>query len=348
MRNVEYAPMHRIQIEETTIKDFHCKACHLAKFEAIVSRTALVKPTEFFQYVFWDTIEHSPIGYGGYRYSLHGTDAYTTYKWLILANNRKEAMEKLRGWKKTVEISSGGYKVQITCFNNAREFISQQTKDWAREDGFVLRTSAPYASQQNGMIEKVGKDLMDAARATCSETGLPETLWPLSMEASIYVNNILPTAALEGGISPIEKMFKAIKVDNKFSINHTRTWGCVAYVKKPEQKRVRSEKMSAKAMQGHLVGLKGLNGHIYKIYLPEDGKVVRARDVGFHENALGLEYHKPRPQSLRPNSNHDLRTQWPANCEKPTARKPETTQPTARKLVAIQPEKNTQRKISQQ
>lgn len=43
--------------------------------------------------------------------------------------------------------------------------------------------------------------------------------------------------------------------------------------------------MSAKAIQGYLVGLEGLNDHIYKIYLPDKQKVVRVRDVRFHESA---------------------------------------------------------------
>lgn len=71
-------------MDEDTVKDFHCRACHLAKFEAIISRTPLVVATEFLQFVFWDTIEHSPIGYGGKRYSLHGIDFYSRYQWLIL------------------------------------------------------------------------------------------------------------------------------------------------------------------------------------------------------------------------------------------------------------------------
>lgn len=101
-KNVEFALMHRrlghagkdrvieackksgINLDEDTVKDFHCRACHLAKFEAIISRTPLAVVTEFLQFVFWDIIEHSPIGYRGKRYSLHGIDFWSRYQWLIL------------------------------------------------------------------------------------------------------------------------------------------------------------------------------------------------------------------------------------------------------------------------
>lgn len=311
-KNVECALMHRrlgnagkdrvlvacwksgINIDPETIKDFHCKACHLAKFKATVSRTPLVKPTTFLQHVFWDTIEHSPIGYGGYRYSLHGIEALTRYQWLILATTRKEAIKKLKGWKRTVEIASGGFKVMFMAFDNAREFVSKEIQDWALEEGFVLRTSAPYWSQQNGLPKRAGKALMDSARATCLETGLPYTVWPFFMEVSVYVNNMLPSSTNKDFKSPIEMMFEQIRVDYDFSVKHIQTWGCIAYVKKPEQEKVRSENMSAKASQDFLVGSGGLNGHIYKVYLPDQNKVVRARDVRFRETTAPQAEDEPK------------------------------------------------------
>lgn len=101
-KNVEFALMHRRlghagkdraieackksgnkisgnKMDEDTVKDFHCRVCHLAKFEAIISRTPLVAATEFLQFVFWDITEHPPIGYGGKRYSLHGIDFWSRY-----------------------------------------------------------------------------------------------------------------------------------------------------------------------------------------------------------------------------------------------------------------------------
>lgn len=227
--NVEYALMHRrlghagkdralaackksgINIDPQTIKDFHSKACHLAKFEAIVSRSPSVKPTGFLQYVFWDTIEHSPIGYGGFRYSLHGIEALTRYQWLILATTKKEAVAKLRGWKTTVENNSGGRKVMVMAFDNAREFMSKEMQNWALEESFVLRTSVPYCPQQSGLPERAGKALMDSARATCLGTGFPDTLWPFFMEASVYVNNMLPSSTNKDFKSSTEMMFEEME-----------------------------------------------------------------------------------------------------------------------------------------
>ena len=41
--------------------------------------------------------------------------------------------------------------------------------------------------------------------------------------------------------------------------------------------------MAPRAVVGRLVGMEGFGGHIYHIWLPEEDRVVRVRDVRFHE-----------------------------------------------------------------
>ncbi|RCI12190.1 hypothetical protein L249_0907 [Ophiocordyceps polyrhachis-furcata BCC 54312] len=46
----------------------------------------------------------------------------------------------------------------------------------AAQDGFIVRTCAPYTPAQHGRAERAGRTLIDAARSICIETGLPEKL----------------------------------------------------------------------------------------------------------------------------------------------------------------------------
>ncbi|RDA88519.1 hypothetical protein CP532_6643 [Ophiocordyceps camponoti-leonardi (nom. inval.)] len=41
--------------------------------------------------------------------------------------------------------------------------------------------------------------------------------------------------------------------------------------------------MAPRSKEGYLIGLEGLHGHIFKVYLPDEDRVVRARDVRFHD-----------------------------------------------------------------
>ncbi|KAL6411722.1 integrase core domain protein [Ilyonectria robusta] len=298
---VEYGLMHRrlvhagqtrvltackkagIDIDPATIQGYHCEACQLAKADAMISRAPLVTTNTFLAYVFWDIIETTPVGYGGYRYSLHSIDAATGFHWIIFLHTRDEAFPKLREWKEAIERMSAGHKIQVLAFDNAREFTSKKMRKWAAKEGITARWSTPYTPEQNGRVERAGRALVEAARSVCIETNLPQELWPLYMEASVYINNRLPTSSNKNNDSPIEKMFRMINVPYESYLKHIRTWGCTAYVRTPEERRIRSQKMATRAKKGMLVGLQGMRGHIYKIWLPDEQKVIRARDVRFWE-----------------------------------------------------------------
>lgn len=298
---VEYGLMHRrlvhagqtrvltackkagIDIDPATIQGYHCEACQLAKADAMISRAPLVTTNTFLAYVFWDIIETTPVGYGGYRYSLHSIDAATGFHWIIFLHTRDEAFPKLRDWKEAIERMSAGYKIQVLAFDNAREFTSKKMRKWAAKEGITARWSTPYTPEQNGRVERAGRALVEAVRSVCIETNLPQELWPLYMEASVYINNRLPTSSNRNNDSPIEKMFRMINVPYEPYLKHIRTWGCTAYVRTPEERRIRSQKMATRAKKGMLVGLQGMRGHIYKIWLPDEQKVIRARDVRFWE-----------------------------------------------------------------
>ncbi|RCI12901.1 hypothetical protein L249_1345 [Ophiocordyceps polyrhachis-furcata BCC 54312] len=49
--------------------------------------------------------------------------------------------------------------------------------------------------------------------------------------------------------------------------------------------RIQSAKIALRAKEGYLVGIEGLYRHIYKVFLLDKDKIVRARDVRFYDPA---------------------------------------------------------------
>ncbi|KAF5120298.1 Retrovirus-related Pol polyprotein from transposon RE1 [Metarhizium anisopliae] len=295
-KNVDYGLMHHrlmhagaerikrackaagIQLNESSIKKFHCEACYLGKADAIISR-AKFEPTAFLSHVYWDLLQHTPVGY---RWSLHGIDGYTGFQWIMFLTRKKHALPKLKEWKGKVEKMSGGHQVQAFVFDNGGEFKSDKTTEWGTKEEVKIKYTTPYAHEQNGRAEKAGKDIAAGARTTLIQLQLPQELWPLFMETSVYIHNLLP-ARRYNWQSPIQRMFKIINLPYEPSLRHIHTWGCKAYVTIPKETQVKSQKMANKAKIGNLVGMEGLHGHVYKIWLPDEQRVVRARDVRFHE-----------------------------------------------------------------
>ncbi|KAF5131521.1 Retrovirus-related Pol polyprotein from transposon TNT 1-94 [Metarhizium anisopliae] len=269
-KNVDYGLMHHrlmhagaerikrackaagIQLNESSIKKFHCEACYLGKADAIISR-AKFEPTAFLSHVYWDLLQHTPVGYGGYRMEGKGGED----EWRASSSS-------------------------LCVFDNGGEFKSDKTTEWGTKEEVKIKYTTPYAHEQNGRAEKAGKDIAAGARTTLIQLQLPQELWPLFMETSVYVHNLLPSRRYNWQ-SPIQRMFKIINLPYEPSLRHIHTWGCKTYVTIPKEIQVKSQKMANKAKIGNLVGMEGLHGHVYKIWLPDEQRVIRARDVRFHE-----------------------------------------------------------------
>ncbi|KAK9371474.1 uncharacterized protein V1513DRAFT_45304 [Lipomyces chichibuensis] len=69
-------------------------------------------------------------------------------------------------------------------------------------------------------------------------------------------------------------------------ISHLRIWGCKAWTLIPSERRARSEKVKPRSKPGHFVGTQAHN--IFRIWMPDTGKVIRAREVTFVETANSI------------------------------------------------------------
>ncbi|PFH62097.1 hypothetical protein XA68_15188 [Ophiocordyceps unilateralis] len=107
-----------------------------------------------------------------------------------------------------------------------------------------------------------------------------------TLDVPSYEPSGLPLAFLydDGGICDEFATF--------FSYGDSTDRGCEAFITKPREKLIRSAKMAPRAWKGNLVGLEGLYGKIYQVWLPDQQIILRARDIRFKE-ATSLD---PPPQ----------------------------------------------------
>ncbi|KAG8479622.1 hypothetical protein CXB51_029429 [Gossypium anomalum] len=113
------------------------------------------------------------------------------------------------------------------------------------------------------------------ARCLLFEKKLPKNLWAEAVNTAVYLQNRLPTKALEQKI-PFEGWFGF-----KRSVQHLRVFGCLCYAHIPAVKR---DKLSKRAKPGILVGYNSVKKG-YRILDPSTNKVQVSRDVVFDEKA---------------------------------------------------------------
>ena len=114
---------------------------------------------------------------------------------------------------------------------------------------------------------------MEATRAMLYDQDMPKFLWAKACNTTVYVQNRVLHRAL--GKVTSESVFTGSKPE----VSHFKIFGSIAYCHVPDEKR---KKLDQTAEKGYLVGYSE-NAKAYRIYIPENRKIVVRRDVKFME-----------------------------------------------------------------
>ena len=107
------------------------------------------------------------------------------------------------------------------------------------------------------------------------------------MLTTCYLVNISPSIPL--GFNILEKVWTSKEI----SYNHLKVFGCKAFIHVPKEQRM---KVDDKAIPCNFIGY-GDEEFDYKFWDPEMRKVIRSRDVVFHEDQTMKYSNKEEQQS---------------------------------------------------
>lgn len=267
--------------------DDRCPPCELAKAQHQISRRPANRATRPGERVHLDLIDNT-IAYNGRRYCCHFMDDATRLQVIYTLNSRtqEEVMNAILAFVSLVK-TQWGFKVAIFKMDGERA-LGSTFYSFCKKKGIQWTESLPYTPEQNGTAERAGKTMIERARSLIVDSRLPKTLWPEAFNAAVHIINRTPTRVPtdRGGhewIIPLQRMH-ALSTGGHIRPNlaNLRLYGCRAYVKLPKRDQgSRRNKMAPRAVIGYLVGFVASN--IWRIWLPEEKKVVSARDVKFDE-----------------------------------------------------------------
>lgn len=81
--------------------------------------------------------------------------------------------------------------VSITSIrsDHGREFQNEDFEFFCNEKGIMHNVSTPRNPQQNGVVERKNRSLVELARSMLNETNLPKYIWADVVDTSYYVMN---------------------------------------------------------------------------------------------------------------------------------------------------------------
>ena len=85
--------------------------------------------------------------------------------------------------------------------------------------------SMPYTPQQNGVVERNNRTILDMTPAILKNKNLPKVFWGEAVSTAVYLLNRAPIKSLEGK-TPYEGW-----TGRQPSVEHLKVFGCIVFVK---------------------------------------------------------------------------------------------------------------------
>jgi hypothetical protein len=106
------------------------------------------------------------------RYTLVIVDEYSRFTWVYFLHRKDETPEVLLDHVRMIETTTK-FKVKILRSDNGTEFKNTKMEEFCKYKGIIQQFSAPGTPQQNGVVERKNRTLIEAGRTMLEEAKLP-------------------------------------------------------------------------------------------------------------------------------------------------------------------------------
>ncbi|GJX80479.1 putative ribonuclease H-like domain-containing protein [Tanacetum coccineum] len=121
-------------------------------------------------------------------YCLVVTDDYSRFTWVFFLATKDETIGILKSFITRIE-NLIDYKVKMIRCDNGTEFKSREMNQFCEMKGILRQFSIARTSQQNGVVERRNKTLIEAARTMLADSKFPTTFWAEAVNTACYVQN---------------------------------------------------------------------------------------------------------------------------------------------------------------
>jgi len=189
-----------------------------------------------------------------------------------MLKSKDQAVGAFVEYKAQVENSTGN-KIKVVMSDRGGEFLANVFQNVCKEAGIRQHFTAPYTPQQNGVVERKNRSVMEMARALMKSMSIPGRFWAEAVRLAVYLLNRLPTKPM-GDRTPYEAWN-----GRKPHLGHLRVFGCTGHVR-PGVSHLK--KLDDRSLPMVYFGIaEGSKAH--RMYNPHTNKIVVSRDVVFEE-----------------------------------------------------------------
>ncbi|XP_075095045.1 uncharacterized protein LOC142173363 [Nicotiana tabacum] len=234
------------------------------------------------------TLPHSIIFWG--KIFSESVDDYSMATWTHLLHSKSYAFTLIKAliaivkaqFQLPIKVIRSDNSLDLGSSNLALKFFS--------DTRIIHETTCPHTPQQNGVVERKHKHLLETSRALLFQSKLPTNFWGDCVLTATYLINRFPSSILCNK-TPFEVLYGCPP-----SYSHLKPFGCLCYATVPKCHR---DKFQPRAFPyiffGYPYAKKG-----YKIFNLYTKSVLISRDIIFHESMFPYQLVQSTPSSSTP------------------------------------------------
>jgi transposase InsO family protein len=254
-------------------KDGICSACQAGKQVGVHHPHKNImttdRPLELLHMDLFDPIAY--ISIGGSKYCLVIVDDYSSFTWVFLQEKSK-TQETLKGFLRRAQ-NEFGLRIKNIRSDNRMEFKNSQIEGFLEDEDIKHEFSSPYTPQQNGVVERKNRTLLDMARTMLDEYNNSDRFWAEAINTTCYAINRLYLHRI------LKKTSYELLTGKKPNVSYFRVFGSKCFIL---VKRGRKSKFAPKDVEGFLLGYDP-NTRAYRVFNKSFGLVEVSCDIVFDE-----------------------------------------------------------------
>jgi hypothetical protein len=166
-----------------------------------------------------------------------------------------------------------GLRIKKIRIDNGTEFKNSQIEGFLEEEGIKHEFSYPYTPQQNGVVERKNRTLLDMARTMLDEYKKPDRFWAEVINTTCDSINRLYHHRI------LKKTLYELLTGKRPNVSYFRVFGRKCFIL---IKRSRNSKFAPKAVEGFLLGYDS-NIRAYRVFNKSTRLVEVSCNIVFDE-----------------------------------------------------------------
>jgi transposase InsO family protein len=214
-----------------------------------------------------------PIAYisiGGSKYCLVIVDDYSRFTWVFFLQEKSQTQETLKGFLRRTQ-NEFGLRIKKIRSDNGTEFKNSRIEGFLKEEGIKHEFSSPYTPQQNGVVERKNRTLLDMVRTMLDEYKTLDRFWAKAINIACYSINRLYLHRI------LKKTSYELLTGKKPNVSYFRVFGSKCFIL---VKRGRKSKFAPKTVEGFLLGYDS-NSRAYTVFNKTTRLVEVSCDIVF-------------------------------------------------------------------